>query len=361
MYSLEKISKQYKDQFIKRFLIRYLDEDDRKNLRTTSSTMKLVTPRAHIIYRFWFRPARCRVWLSSVGRVHIGTELFEEPQQYISFLQVKSKLQSNVKNLFGGDAYACAALKKNGELITWGSKRSGGDSNSVAHNLNNGITKVSMRFTDSFALKSNGQLIFWGETSEILTASMCVNVSNFANNSSGLVIFKTNGEVIILDESRISSVHYKTFTPNVIKTVPAIHGFAFLKSNGEVEFWGRVACPKEGDERTKILNQLKSNVIDIVGVCKSTFIALKDNGDIISWGSEYFGGDIANKIQIHNVKKMTTSYRRICLLRHDGSVFCYGGTRSDTEQERLQMPLSAKTGVRDIIQDEYVLKFKAWN
>ena len=129
MVSLEHLCVQYNEQFIKHFFVLFLDEDDRKKLRTTSSTMKSLIPRAMIIHKFSLYQAHCSYWLSSTGRVHSGNEAYSEAviHLYKPFSEVESKLQSDVVSIIGKDGCGCAGLKKNGEVVTWGLKFAGGD------------------------------------------------------------------------------------------------------------------------------------------------------------------------------------------------------------------------------------------
>jgi hypothetical protein len=57
---------------------------------------------------------------------------------------------------------AFAAVKNDGSVVTWGSKNTGGDSNSVADQLAGDVLHVYSSSTAFAAVKANGSVVTWG-------------------------------------------------------------------------------------------------------------------------------------------------------------------------------------------------------
>lgn len=68
----------------------------------------------------------------------------------------------------------------------------------------------------------------------------------------------------------------------VVKVCDTIGSFAALKNNGQVVTWGDDWC---GGDSSKVAGDLMSGVVDIVS-SYNAFAALKDNGNVVAWGDE---------------------------------------------------------------------------
>ena len=73
------------------------------------------------------------------------------------FVQQKSPVQRiySTKSAF-------AALREDGSVITWGSRRTGGDSSSVAGQLKSGVKVIYSTKLAFAAVKEDGSVITWG-------------------------------------------------------------------------------------------------------------------------------------------------------------------------------------------------------
>ncbi len=59
--------------------------------------------------------------------------------------------------------YACAALKNDGSVITWGESDSGGDSSSVSDQLSSSVSQIFCSQEAFAALKEDGSVVTWGK------------------------------------------------------------------------------------------------------------------------------------------------------------------------------------------------------
>ena len=178
---------------------------------------------------------------------------------------------------------ACAALKTNGEVVTWGSKHPGGDSSNVAQDLLEGVEKIDdWSCRGILALKENGQLIVWGNRSERFPNSMKNNIYDFSSHNNIAILKQNRRDVIILDDDKFldqedDCEQHLAFSSNVIKIETSSSGFVFLLENGEIHIWGKPGRCRDMEGKWEILlNELRLNRFsNIVNVSGNAFIALK--------------------------------------------------------------------------------------
>ena len=77
-----------------------------------------------------------------------------------AYLAVADQLASEVVEIFPG-AYAFAALKTDGSLVTWGWPSDGGDSSAVADQLSSGVVEAYSGESVFAALKDDGSVVVW--------------------------------------------------------------------------------------------------------------------------------------------------------------------------------------------------------
>jgi hypothetical protein len=95
---------------------------------------------------------------------------------------VASQLSSGVSQIFS-TAYAFAALKADGSVITWGF---GGDSSAVASQLSSGVSQIFSTDYAFAALKTDGSVVTWGSgeyggNSSAVASQLSSGVVGFAN------------------------------------------------------------------------------------------------------------------------------------------------------------------------------------
>ena len=185
---------------------------------------------------------------------------------------VINSLSSGVVAIYSS-ASVFAALKSNGSVVTWGNPINGGNSSiatysystnsytytSVASSLSSGVVAVYAGQSAFAALKSNGSVVTWGN-------------------------YLTGGSLAMATGSIASGV---------VGVCSSYYGFAALKIDGSVVEWGTVT-ETMGANNTRYFillsgysrpqsNTLASNVVAIYGSSMG-FAALKSNGTIIYWG-----------------------------------------------------------------------------
>jgi len=184
---------------------------------------------------------------------------------------------------------AFAALRKNGEVITWGSGATGGDPRATD------LTNVESLYatSDSFAAKKNdGSVVIWGETGTVVADK----VKTLVANNSYYAAIKTDGTVGYWNgdgEDSIEDLNSYDYDDegNEIVTTPSLTGvkeiiagkysFTALKEDGSVyvlDRWSDDADPGF------------TNIIEVFQPQGDTYAGLDADGNLRIWGDlDYVG------------------------------------------------------------------------
>ena len=185
---------------------------------------------------------------------------------------------------------SCAALKTNGEVITWGTNSTGGDKADGTYGVRNtsgnvdasllnsgsGVISISSNLTSFCALKSDGTVLCWGN-----------------QNKGGNPYNATEGQGMVKDMS-ISDMHSFVKITNAINNKKLYcmdnylttndNGFAGLRSDGAIIIWGLNAEVKGSMTATELKNA--RNFVDIkVGDYYGVFVGIKSDGSVALFGS----------------------------------------------------------------------------
>jgi alpha-tubulin suppressor-like RCC1 family protein len=248
---------------------------------------------------------------------------------YYAGTSVANSLTSGVVSIYSTN-YAFAALKSDGSVVTWGRAEYGGDSSiatatyspyqlaytSVANSLTSGVVAVYSNSDAFAALKTDGSVVAWGNSSyggdsSLVASSLLSNVVAVYSNGAAFAALKSNGSVVTWGRaesggnSSISeyigpnNTRYTSVSNSLTSGVVAVYSnggaFAALKSNGSVVTWGsrQYGGDREqyfsGGNYSSLAWVLTSNVVAVYS-SGGAFAALKSNGSITPWGSEYSGG-----------------------------------------------------------------------
>lgn len=133
---------------------------------------------------------------------------------------VSSSLTSGVVSIYSVDS-GFSALKSNGSVIVWGSRRNGGDAivfnnsvgtftNSVASNLTSGVVSIKDTSQAFAALKSNGSVVTWGNVtygSDSSTVSLTSGViSIYSTYDGGYAVLKSTATTYDLSMSYYTDI-----------------------------------------------------------------------------------------------------------------------------------------------------------
>jgi len=223
---------------------------------------------------------------------------------------------SNVTHFFSNQGGAFAALKADGTVITWGSEYAGGNSQAISDQLVN-VKKIYSAKNAFTALKADKTVVSWG-----------------AAGSGG-------------DNSSVNHL-----LVDVEKIAENEVAFAAVKGDKSVVTWGELNFGGHSDH-------IRSELVGVSGVYSNRtkfyqtyqngtdFIAIKDNGDVISWGADvYSSGSLKRVKSIPGAKEAFTTWGAVAVLTQDGNVEIWGDLDVGGDASQLDGPLS---GVKTIV------------
>ena len=236
---------------------------------------------------------------------------------------VSSNLQGDVADVFSNST-AFAALKSNGSVVTWGSMGFGGDSNSVSSALEGGVVDVISNEAGFVAVKNDGSLVIWGGGNNREFDSLSgvpEDVVSVVASRQSFAAVQGDGSVKSWGEILMQSYQMEVLASGVTKVFANDDAFAALKSDGGVVTWGWENAggdmpwsyndywdawyqeemdaydaglePDPDQIKAKVIHHLyriKSGVVKIAST-KAAFVALKEDGTIVTWGDSGYGGD----------------------------------------------------------------------
>ncbi|CAE8636860.1 unnamed protein product, partial [Polarella glacialis] len=135
---------------------------------------------------------------------------------------------------------AFAAIKANGNVVTWGRADYGGDSSAAASFLTEGVVQVCGNTSAFAAIKENGSVVTWG-------------YADYGGNSSAVAALLAEGVVHIRGNQ---------------------YAFAAIKANGSVVTWGRADL---GGNSSAVAPLLAEGVVQLCGT-GGAFAAIKADG-----------------------------------------------------------------------------------
>ena len=241
------------------------------------------------------------------------------------------------------NAYAFAALRGNGSVVTWGDPEFGGDSSAVADRLSSWVVQVFSNQRAFAALKRDGSVVTWGNVwGGGVAGVFAVNVNNF-NYFSGRYYYEHE------QQSSVSN----DLTSGVTQVYSFSYGFAALKSDSSVVTWGWLGEYDPGPNRSPIRIQdyssLSSGVTSIISN-NGGFAALKNNGSVFTWP---FPSWQADKLD-GGVTQIYANDGAFAALKNDGSVVVWGASHSGGSLLFAELPLSylLSSGVTQIIPSQ---------
>jgi alpha-tubulin suppressor-like RCC1 family protein/uncharacterized protein YjdB len=238
--------------------------------------------------------------------------------------------------------YSYAALRIDGSVITWGVANAGGDSSSVASQIDGSIKVTAVYSTDNTgtdnayaAIREDGSVITWGEStrggdSAIVAAEIngANPVIDIASNHYALSAIRQDGSVISWGDQSFGGDN-SAVAAQIDGTIPVVSiasaqaSFAALRDDGSVVTWG---AESPGSKAVDL-----DGTVDVVALYSSvsnTFAALREDGKVIAWGglagnTAAVDADLDGTIKVVSI---TVSRSSFAALREDGSVITWGST-----------------------------------
>ncbi|MBN2865405.1 MAG: cadherin-like domain-containing protein, partial [Thiotrichales bacterium] len=207
-----------------------------------------------------------------------------------------------------------AAIKTDGSVVAWGDLGSGGDISSVSNELSNPsnpVVEIFSGYKSFAALRQDGSLVTWGHadfgansssvSAELASVKSVVSTGyNYSPAGGAFAALKSDGSVVTWGNADYggdaSAAVGGSLSSGVQKVFANSRAFAALKVDGSVVTWGAADAGGDltysysGAAPSSVASQLTSGVKDIY-INDSAFVALKDDGSVVTWGSLGYGID----------------------------------------------------------------------
>jgi hypothetical protein len=230
-----------------------------------------------------------------------------------------------------------------GNIVTWGSSTSGGDSSSV--DVSSNIVSVYSTRSAFAALNTSGKLVTWGNASEggnssSVASSLASGVVNISSTEGSFAALKSNGSVVAWgtsfsggDSSSVAS----SLASGVVKIYTTQYAYAALKSNGSLVTWG---YSDEGGNSSSVASSLASGVVSVY-YTSGAFAALKSNGSVVTWGGSASGGNSSSVNVSSQVIQMYSTIKAFAALKSDGSVVTWGNSNMGGNSSSVSSSLAS--------------------
>ena len=210
-----------------------------------------------------------------------------------SFMKEVSPLvQSGIADIVANEV-AFAALKNDGSVVTWGVDISGGDSSHELSNLQGNVAKIFSSKEAFAAVKTDGSVVSWGmmgrdDVYSSISGDLQSGVTDVVSNNYAFVAVKGDGTMVSWGYSISTLGLFGGLSPGELSGVErvfsTVDSFAALKTGGSVIGWGWGIRYLEADA-------LSSGVVSIVSN-DDAFAARRSDGSVVTWGWSESGGDL---------------------------------------------------------------------
>ncbi|MBI1835546.1 MAG: DUF4214 domain-containing protein, partial [Burkholderiales bacterium] len=218
-------------------------------------------------------------------------------------------------------------VRADGVVVTWGYEEYGGNSASVAAQLNGAVAITAIYSTSSAfaALRADGSVVTWGS----------------ARNGGDSSLYAS-----VLDGSK-----------KVLQLSASASAFAVLLDDGTVVSWGDDGF---GGDSSALSAQLGSGSVSASAIQKiystsSAFAALREDGTVLVWGYAQGGGALDEGVEsgLTHVSQIVANQAAFAALRSDGSVVTWGDAGSGGDSSSVLSALDGKNPVTKIFATDH--------
>eukprot|EP00811_Abedinium_folium_P007091 NODE_16541_length_989_cov_3.541763.p1 GENE.NODE_16541_length_989_cov_3.541763~~NODE_16541_length_989_cov_3.541763.p1 ORF type:complete len:268 (-),score=49.54 NODE_16541_length_989_cov_3.541763:184-987(-) len=191
-----------------------------------------------------------------------------------------------LRSPYEGRASAAVVPGFPGAVVTWGDDSSqgecAGDSLRVGAQLNGGVVALYSTAFAFAALKDDGSVVTWGD-SRFGGGNPNIQgiVRAIAAGGKGFAALKDDGSVVSWGDEASTSAVEDQLTGGVREVYASYGAFAALKDDGSVVAWGNTYS---GGDSIHVKDQLTGGVQKII-VSPNGFEAVKDDGSSVTWGN----------------------------------------------------------------------------
>ncbi len=233
------------------------------------------------------------------------------------------------------NAYAFAALRADGSMVTWGGAGYGGDSSAVAAALDGTIdvTQVYSARYGFAALRADGSVVTYGGDSSAVATALdgTIDVTQVFSTWDAFAALRADGSLVTWghvyhggDSSDVATALNGTIDVTQVASTSA--AFAALRADGSVVTWGH---PGVGGNSSAVATALNGTIdVTQLASARDSFAALRADGSVVTWGNGSYGGDssaVAAALDgTIDVTQVFSTWYAYAALRADGSLVTSG-------------------------------------
>jgi len=212
-----------------------------------------------------------------------------------------------------------AGVTKEGGIKVWGGYNTADATLDVTGlDLTNVVDVVSNGWAFA-ALKNDGSVVTWGNPDYVgdIEGKELTNVARIVPSEYAFAAIKADGTVVSWGDDQYGGTTAGKDLTNVVDIIPSLCGFAAVKADKSVTAWG-TDCRNSFNEELDHVAQLLSNGL--------VFVALKDDGTVITLPNhpDVFAWGQSSGADFKNVVKIFGNFGIYAALKNNGEIFSWG-------------------------------------
>ena len=245
---------------------------------------------------------------------------------------------------------AYAACRRDGYVVTWGTKDSGGNPPTD----NGSYVQVKSNAQAFVGLKQDGSLFAWGKAAHgVPVSGDAVNHNDFVDVCGASMAFaarRASGHVVAWGDATNGGKlkpGQEGFS-DIVQVTGNYAAFAALRDPGNgastsVIAWGAAAY---GGDVTEEIARL-TNVKALGGATAQAFSVLLDTNQVRAWGPQSHGGVVPDNIKnLTNVVEITSTWHAFCARLSSGNVVAWG---NDTNGGLLPEDIARRSDIVQVV------------
>eukprot|EP00435_Cladocopium_sp_Y103_P019385 s555_g4.t1 len=248
------------------------------------------------------------------------------------------------------------ALCVGGQVVTWGDRKTGGDSTTVRHELEK--VEELCATGSAFAALADGSVITWGDPNNGGDCSpvrgKLRKVQKFHATQWAFAALMADKTVVTWGNPLFGGD--STAVQGQLKDVKSIHAtdhaFAAILADGTVVTWGG---PDGGGDSKAVQGQLKD--VKSIHATDHAFAAILADESVVTWGDSLYGGDCMRvQAKLKNVQEIHATSEAFVAILADKKVVAWGSKDfiADDERGRKHLPEQLMNG-EQVCASRYVL------
>ncbi|TJX14334.1 ABC transporter permease subunit [Tissierella creatinini] len=213
-------------------------------------------------------------------------------------------------------------LNDEGKIFGSGSNRQQQITPSYEVEMLTNIKEIEAGYQSSLVLTEDGRSFYFGNTMNSDYNQFHPyqgNLKKVLTTSDAVVGLTNDGQAVYLGTQRNAYSNIPENMGNVIDIATTAATVAAVNDQGQVFIWGNKSTKGEGNPP-----RTESKIVSIQGG-RYHYTAQLENGDIISWGANYYNqADVPKAVKESNIESFYTDFYQNYAVTHTGEVLTWG-------------------------------------